>query len=400
MKLKLLLAAFGVAALLGLDLFTLGLFSCSVGAANHTPQISVIRVPRGGIQPQAVVDGAILHLLYFSGDLKAGDLFYVKSGNWGRTWTAPIRVNSEPGSALAIGTIRGGQIAVGRNGRVHVAWNGSAATEAIGPMNPEAGKRGAPMLYSRLNDGGTAFEAERNLMTRTFGLDGGGTLAADFSGDVYVAWHGRAPGAATGEAGRQIWLAVSRDDGKSFVAEAPAWVGKTGACGCCGMKMFADSKGVVRALYRSATENVHRDIWLLSSTDRGQRFDGRKLHEWDMNACPMSSMSFAEGAGDVVGAWETGGQVYFEEFAMAKPAPVSAPGEGRGRMHPRVAVGADGEVLMAWTEGTGWQKGGSLVWEVFDRKGNAVGERGDAAGVPVWSFGAVVAMPGGLMILY
>lgn len=44
------------------------------------------------------------------------------------------------------------------------------------------GKVGEPMLYSRSNDSGTAFEPERNLMTRTFGLDGGGIIAADSTG--------------------------------------------------------------------------------------------------------------------------------------------------------------------------------------------------------------------------
>jgi hypothetical protein len=46
--------------------------------------------------------------------------------------------------------------------------------------------RGSPMLYSRLNDAHTAFEPERNVMTRTFGLDGGGTIAADPVGNVYI----------------------------------------------------------------------------------------------------------------------------------------------------------------------------------------------------------------------
>ena len=392
MKLKSLLslAALGVVAV----------FALTPNAAHRIPGISVVRVPHGGIQPQAVVDGGTLHLLYYSGEPKAGDLFYVKSTDWGTIWSKPIRVNSEPGGALAIGTIRGGQIAVGRDGRVHVAWNGSPETEPRGPLNPVSGKRGAPMLYSRLNDGGTGFEPERNLMTRTFGLDGGGTLAADAAGNVYVAWHGKIPGAADGEAGRQVWLTVSRDDGKTFAAEQAAWNTTTGACGCCGVAMFADSKGVVRALYRSATENVHRDIWLLSSMDRGGSFDGRKLHTWDINACPMSSMAFSEGAGGVVGAWETGGQVYFEELTKANAAPISAPGEGKGRKHPRVAVGRDGEVLMVWTEGTGWQKGGSLAWEGFDINGKAVGEAGGAAGVPTWSFGAVVAKPGGFVVIY
>src|SRR5271165_6104152 len=86
--------------------------------AQHRNEISVVRVPHGGIQPQAVVEGGTLHLLYYSGESKAGDLFYVKSADWGKSWSAPLRVNSQPGSALALGTIRGGQLAIGRNGRV------------------------------------------------------------------------------------------------------------------------------------------------------------------------------------------------------------------------------------------------------------------------------------------
>jgi hypothetical protein len=368
--------------------------------ARQHAEITLIRVPHGGIQPQAVMDGATLHLLYFSGDPKAGDLFYVRSADFGSTWSEPLRVNSEPGTALAIGTIRGGQMAIGRNGRVHVAWNGSSLVEANGPLNPESGKRGAPMLHSRLNDSGTAFEPERSLMTRTFGLDGGGTVAADSSGNVYVAWHGKEPGAAAGEAGRQVWIAVSSNDGKTFAAEQPAWNQPIGACGCCGMAMLADTKGVIWALFRSATENVHRDVYQLRSTDHGRTFDGRKLHTWDINACPMSGMGFAEGAGGVVGTWETGGQVYFEELTKANAAPVSAPGEGKDRKHPRVAIAPDGNILMVWTEGTGWQRGGSLAWQEFDDKGKPGIEHGTAPGVPTWSFGAVVAKPGGFVIVY
>ena len=368
--------------------------------AGHDTEISVIRVPHGGIQPEAVLDGTSLHLLYYKGDPKAGDLFYVKSTDFGATWSEPLRVNSESSTALAIGTIRGGQLAIGRSGRVHVAWNGSSTAESEGPVNPEAGKRGAPMLYSRLNDAGTAFEPARSLMRRTFGLDGGGAIAADRSGDVYVAWHGKARGAPAGEAGREVWLTVSRDDGRTFATEEPAWNQLTGACGCCGMGMFADSKGVIRVLYRSATEDVHRDIYLLTSADHAHRFNGRKLHAWDINACPMSSMSLAEGAGEVLGAWETGGQVFFEQLTKANASPVNAPGDGTGRKHPRIAVAGDHRVLMIWTEGTGWQKGGSLAWQEFDSNGRALGDRGSAVGVPIWSFGSVIAKTEGFLIIY
>ena len=215
-------------------LFALGAIAVLAARPETVPhrEISQVRVPNGG------TDG-ILHLLYFAGDPKAGDLCYVHPADYGTTWSAPLRVNSTAGSAIALGTIRGGQIAMGRNGRIHVAWNRSSAVESSGPLNPEAGQRGAPMLYSRLSADGTGFEPERSLMTHTFGLDGGGSIAADATDNVYVAWHGKASGAAQGEAGRQVWIAVSRDDGATSAAEDPAWGEPTGACGCCGMALFA-----------------------------------------------------------------------------------------------------------------------------------------------------------------
>ena len=102
-----------------------------------------------------VEDRGILHLVYYAGDAHQGNLFYVRSPDGGATFSPAIRVNSQPGSAIAAGTIRGAQLAIGKAGRVHIAWNGSAQAEPAGPLNPDSGKPGAPMLYSRLNDEGT-----------------------------------------------------------------------------------------------------------------------------------------------------------------------------------------------------------------------------------------------------
>jgi hypothetical protein len=55
---------------------------------------------------------------------------------------------------------------------------------------------------------------------------------------------------------------------------------------------------------------------------------------------------------------------------------------------------------MIWTEGTGWQKGGSLAWQEFDSNGRALGDRGSAVGVPIWSFGSVIAKTEGFLIIY
>src|SRR5439155_6942543 len=143
-----------------------------------------------------------------------------------------------------IGTIRGAQLALGKGGRIHVVWFGSDQSEPAGGRS-----RGAPLLYSRLNDRGTAFEPARNLMQFTAALDGGPSIAADAEGNVYAAWHGQ-DGSSDGEAARRLWVARSTEEGKSFSREVPAWAEPTGACACCGARAYADRRGLVYILYR------------------------------------------------------------------------------------------------------------------------------------------------------
>jgi hypothetical protein len=222
---------------------------------------------------------------------------------------------------------------------------------------------------------------------------------------VYVAWHGKKPGAVDGEMGRRLWVAKSRDDGATFTPEAPALETETGACGCCGARAFADSKGTLYILYRAATGGVERDMYLARSSDLGEKFQGVSIHPWTYNACPMSSESFAEGGSGVLAAWETKGQVYFAPVGpkMRKSNPPVSPSGGRGdRKHPAIAVNARGATMLVWTEGTGWQKGGSLAYQVFDPSGQPVGEPGRVeGGVPVWGLPTVVARPdGGFTIIH
>src|SRR5689334_7855269 len=82
-------------------------------AAAGPSRVEVLQTPNGGIQPQAVTDaGGTLHLLYFNGEAGAGDLFYQRRAPGQSGWSEPGRVNGVPGSAVATGTIRGGQLAL------------------------------------------------------------------------------------------------------------------------------------------------------------------------------------------------------------------------------------------------------------------------------------------------
>ncbi|HYN09781.1 MAG TPA: hypothetical protein VES67_20530 [Vicinamibacterales bacterium] len=357
--------------------------------------VRLVRLPPGGIQPQAAVDDkGIVHVVYFTGEPAAGDLFYAQLANDG-TFTKAIRVNSEPGSAIATGTVRGARLAVGRGGRVHVAWNGS------GRATPNASNGSSPMLYARMNEARTSFEPQRNVLRFAVGIDGGGAVAADARGRVIVAWHAGGPDSKE-EGDRRVWLAESADDGQTFARERAVSNIETGACGCCGMDGLINARGEIFFLYRSAREVMNRDNYLLASRDGGKTFRSVLMQRWGVGACPMSTYDLVEANGVVLAAWETGGQVQYARVDVDIQTPtVIVPPGAQPRRHPSLAVNARGEVLMSWSEGTGWQRGGSVAWQVFDRTGAALPHAGRTAGVAVWSLTAAIARPdNGFTIIY
>jgi hypothetical protein len=66
-----------------------------------------------------------------------------------------------------------------------------------------------------------------------------------------------------------------------------------------------------------------------------------------------------------------------------------------------IATNSRGETMLVWTEGTGWKKGGSFAWQLYDSQGKLLGESGAAEGIPSWSFAAVVAeSDGSFTIIY
>ena len=118
----------------------------------------------------------------------------------------------------------------------------------------------------------------------------------------------------------------------------------------------------------------------------------------------MSSESLVESGTDVLAAWETKGQVSFARIdsrTLEPSRPVSPPGGGN-RKHPVVAANAQGETILVWAEDTGWQRGGTLAWRVFDRSGRATREGGRVeGGIPVWGLATVVVRPdGGFTIIH
>jgi hypothetical protein len=365
-------------------------------AADPAPTVSTLRVPHGGVQPQAAVDGdGTLHMIYLGGPADAADIEYVSSTDGGQVFSEPVRVNSKPASALAIGTVRGAHLAVGQAGRVHVAWMGSAGAE------PKAPDKKTPMLYARQNDRGDGFEPQVNLVQSHPGLDGGGSIAADGQGHVFVAWH--APEKAGGnETTRRVWITQSDDEGRTFAGEVAASSPTDGACGCCGMRLAATANGQAWFLFRSASENVNRDMQLLRfdpATGQSRSIITDPMHS---STCVMSTAAMLQRDKQLFAAWETDGDIKVQTIdAMAgKPLKALRLRPGSKRKHPALAVNQRGQLLVTWAEGTAWMQGGSVAWQVFDSDGSQVERgRGRAEGLPVWGMPAAIARPDGTFVV-
>ena len=390
---------FYLSVLLALTLMLVGQ-SVEIMAQDSTlPEVTILRTPENGIQPQAVKDSVgTIHLIFYKGEAEAGDIFYVRLTSDGKPLTTPIRVNSQPNSAIAKGWVRGAQIAIGKNNRVHIIWNGS------GKAAPKVPNGGPPMLYTRLNDTGTAFEPQRNLITWAGGIDGGGALAADNIGNVYVFWHANV--GAGGDAERTVFKTRSINDGKTFSREEKVNLKSTGVCSCCAMKAFIDNNGILYLLYRAAGDNINRDTTLLISRDKAKTFESSTLARWKLEACPLSVYSITQGdpSAPVIGAWVNQDQVYFAKLStdhqLLSPH-IFPSGTGNSRKYPVITADNKGNILFAWLEGAIWGKGGSLVWQVFDKTGSPLKEKGRVDGVPVWSLlTAFSSIDGRFVLIY
>jgi hypothetical protein len=357
-----------------------------VAAAESTVRLT--RVPAHGVQPKAVLDqNGTLHLVYLAGDAGGSDVFYTRRKAGESAFAKPLRVNQTPGSAVAMGTIRGARLALGQAGRVHVAWNGSH----------KAGKdgHGAPMFYTRLKQDGNGFEPERNLMTRTRALDGGGAVVADAKGNIQVVWHAAPLDAGHGENARGVYVAKSSDHGKTFAREVSINT-LPGTCGCCGLDAFLDRDGKLLTLYRGVND-AQRDMTLLVGNQPAAA-KSLIVGPWEVRTCPMSAAAFAQTPGGIAGAWEARGNIHLGWFGTGKPVVKNSTLIHRKayQRHPSIATNPGGAMLVAWSENTGWKKGGDLAWHIYDAKAKPTDRQGQRPhGVPKWSFAAAVAHPDG-----
>jgi hypothetical protein len=372
-------------------------------AASDAPTVTPLRAPLDGLQPRAAVDsnGAV-HVVVFRGPIERGDLHYVRSKDGAKSFGAPLRITTDESRTRASSPASCAQLALGRGGRVHVAWNGLPDADAP-----------AAMYYARLDEKSSAFEAPRNVIGEHPGIEGGGAIAADGEGRVWVAWH--APSKPDGgEAERAVFAVQSGDDGKSFAAEQQISLDGTGVGACCNVLVFPHGSGTLGVVYRQARRGKFgdrvfhaRDTLFYSKGPAGVGY--RALDEWEAPTCAPTSYSFAASPSGPLVAYETDGAVHWLRPSVGvEPTPtVTPPGDSKARRSPTVAINPKGEVLLAWiaapspSASSDATTSGVLEWCVFAADGAPLEKSaGRREGASTSTVPAAVALGSGEFVLF
>jgi hypothetical protein len=286
------------------------------------------------------------------------DLYFSRSEDEGKTWSAPVRVNPTDGSAWGFAVSKP-RINVGPTGTIHVFY----------PANDKTTKTGLDVVsarYTRSTDKGKSFstpivlnrpaEIDRSdmlgeglTMTHSFGTMG---VAPD--GTVITAWQEVAD-MADAKDGAKGAVAISRDDGETFEAERIV-LPNNDVCPCCQLTI-AFGEGTTYMGYRKIYADG-RDSTVARSTDGGRSFNAEArldLARWDIDGCPLKTTELAIDKKYVYVATYSGGEepaaLYFSRstdggrtFSGNRQVHPEAPYSDS----PELTVDRDGAVRIVW----------------------------------------------------
>ena len=112
----------------------------------------------------------------------------------------------------------------------------------------------------------------------------------------------------------------------------------------------------------------------------------------------MSSEALLPGKAGFLAAWQRKDTIW---LSGQSDADLSAGETDRGQKHPALARNKRGDVLLAWTEGMGWNQGGDVAWRIIAASGASNPQQGRAKGIPAHGSLAAFARPdGGFVVLY
>ncbi len=225
------------------------------------------------------------------------DVYYSRSDDGGKTFSTPQRVNAADGEVWGF-SVSKPSIGIGPRGTVHVTYPANEISDT-------SGKPVAVMHYVRSTDGGKTFSKPLRLNTNppedlSAAVHGGlaqaqafGTLSVGPEGNVYAAWLDTRV-MKTQTAASATFMAVSRDDGKTWEAERE--VSGADACPCCQLTSTIGSSGELIVATRVVHEGNHREPMVSVSHDGAKTFSARVGvggPAWVLDGCPLKPTALA-----------------------------------------------------------------------------------------------------------
>ncbi|MCI0336059.1 MAG: glycoside hydrolase [Acidobacteria bacterium] len=301
--------------------------------------------------------GGHTHLTY-------NDLFFTRSTDGGKTFTAPMRINATSDEVWGFATSRP-RIAVSKSGIIHIFYHANR-------FERSASRQAVDARYMRSSDGGKTFEKARTLNAFAAGHDDGelseahcfGTMGVSPNGDVHAFWIDTRHMGSEKDNGA-VYGAVSRDEGKTF--EKERLIFQNEACPCCQLNIGFSADNRIYLTLRSVYADGSRDSTIAQSDDGGKTFRPRvrvSNKSWIINGCPLKPLNITvDQKGRVYAAWFAGEMqpagVYFavsEDNGGTFAAPQQLHPEANLPDHAQIAVTADGLVRVIWDARVGESK--------------------------------------------
>jgi hypothetical protein len=350
------------------------------------------------------------------------DVYLAASVDGGETFSAPIRVNSNPGEARVNGE---------QPPRLALSPRPSGPPEIVVIWTAK-GSTGTRLLTARSVDRGRTFTHSAHLPgTDAAGNRGWEAIGAGQRG-VYTAWldhrrlaaqetamaaghrHGGAHAAPSGDKPDGVAMAqlsdlyVARLGGGSLPAVVTA-----GVCYCCKTAIASGPRDDVFVAWRHVYPGNLRDIAFSASRDAGRTFsEPVRVSEdrWEIAGCPDDGPTMVvEPRGRIHIVWPT---VIDESGAIVKALFHSRSNDGRTFVarqriptrgqanHPQMVMAADGSVLVAWDESGDGPRRIAYARGTFDPAGAISFQRLPSGGAEPGTYPAVAPLSDGALLAW
>jgi hypothetical protein len=283
--------------------------------------------------PALAAEGRHVAMTWVTANAMGKDLWLALSRDGGETFAAPVRVNDNPGAVWADEEGRPVPHALG-DGRWLVAWSERRALE------PEAIDLVVRASLPGESTLGPAVIVNDDVEDERVGFHGRAAFARLADGAVLAVWSDDREEHRVGDDATSLFQASSGDDGTTWSDNRPV---TARACRCCRPAVLA-ANGVVTVAYR-ATRRNGRDLALALSRDDGTNFSSHEVIASESappGACPADGPAIAPAGDGIRVAWSGVAEDAGASFAALRDAALAGPVRPlsdslSGARHPRLA---------------------------------------------------------------